>query len=417
MMRKEQGGVFVTTYFSFRDALMQAYTLPYVRQIRESIDTAYPVYLLSVEKKQDRMSSSERAKTKEQLLQEGIRLVSLPYFRFGPQLLLWLPQLIGFAALIIRKRIGTIHAWCMSGGVPGLLLARMTGKRLVLDSFEPHAEVMTETGTWSRTGMKFKVFFRMEKAMAKRAAIHIMCTPDMQHYAESRYGVIPKIAYIKPACVDLERFDFSKRKKDSLLTELGLSGKIVGVYAGKFGGLYLEQEVFELCRAAYDRWGSRFRLLLLSREPETRIRHWAESAGLPREAIVQRFVPHAEVADYMGLGDFGLSPYAPVPSRKHAAPIKNAEYWALGLPVIITEGIADDSELIRTAEAGCVLSSLDADEYKRCIREMDELLSTHPARELYSRIRPLAAEQRNFTIARAVYRSIYGNQLTNASSS
>jgi glycosyltransferase involved in cell wall biosynthesis len=410
MKPKEQKGVFVTTYFSFRDALMQAYTLPYVRQIRAAVDPSHPVYLLSVEKRQDAMSSQERLKTTRQLELEGIHWVRLPYYRFGPQLLLWLPRLIGFSILILQKRIGTIHAWCMSGGVPGYLLSVLTGKRLIIDSFEPHAEVMSETGTWRRSGLKFKVFFLLEKAMAKRASITIACTADMKSYASSRYGVISGREYVKPACVDLERFDFSKRKKNALVAELGLSGKIVGVYAGKFGGLYLEQEVFDLCQAAYEEWGDRFRLLLLSREPKENVLRWALNAGLPKECIVQRFVPHAQVAEYMGLGDFGLSPYAPVPSRKHAAPIKNAEYWALGLPVIITEGIADDSELIRSTDAGCVIRSLEKSEYIRCIRKMNELLSTSSTEELYKRIRPLAENLRNFNVACAVYDSIYSER-------
>lgn len=408
MKRATDGGVFVTTYFSFRDALMQAYTLPYVRLIRKSIGPEFPVYLLSVEKKQDRMSPEERSEAVARLSEEGIRLVSLPYYRFGPKLLLWLPRLIGFALLISRNRIGTVHAWCMSGGVPGLLLSALSGRRLILDSFEPHAEVMSETGTWKRSGMKFKVFFRLEKVMAQRAAVHIMCTGDMQSYAASRYGVNIRDRHVKPACVDLDLFGLSKRKKPELLEELGLNGKIVGVYAGKFGGLYLEEEVFDLCRAAYEHWGDRFRLLLLSREPAERIRAWSQKAGLPPATIVQRFVPHDRVADYMGLGDFGLSPYAPVASRKHAAPIKNAEYWALGLPVIITKDIADDSDLISRSNAGYVLATLEKEEYVKSIRYMDDLLSKNTLEEIYRHIRPLAEDLRNFTVAGAVYASIYG---------
>jgi glycosyltransferase involved in cell wall biosynthesis len=115
------------------------------------------------------------------------------------------------------------------------------------------------------------------------------------------------------------------------------------------------------------------------------------------------------VADYIGLGDFGLAPYAPVPSRKHAAPIKVSEYWALGLPVIITSGIADDSEMIRTHGAGSVIGRPDKEEYARCIRETAALIEDNGTVKTYERIRPLAEKYRNFDIARSVYRSIYGN--------
>ena len=41
------------------------------------------------------------------------------------------------------------------------------------------------------------------------------------------------------------------------------------------------------------------------------------------------------------------TPVKPVPTKRYCTPVKDGEYWALGLPVIITEGISDDSGIIR----------------------------------------------------------------------
>jgi hypothetical protein len=110
----------------------------------------------------------------------------------------------------------------------------------------------------------------------------------------------------------------------------------------------------------------------------------------------------------MGLGDFALTPVRSVPTKRYCTPIKDGEYWALGLPVLINPDISDDSRIIAEARAGVVLQGLSTDSYRRAVLEMDALLAEgHEA--LYQRIRPLAEKYRNFGIAETIYRSIYGN--------
>ena len=58
-------GVFIVTYFSFKDPLIQAYTLPYVKIIRNIIDKKYPVYLLTIEKRHQRLTIKEKVKITE----------------------------------------------------------------------------------------------------------------------------------------------------------------------------------------------------------------------------------------------------------------------------------------------------------------------------------------------------------------
>lgn len=406
-MRKDRG-VFVTTYFSYRDALIQAYTLPYVRMIRSRIDTGQHVYLLTVEQPSSAMTREEYNSVRESLKKEGINLLSITYGKFDLSFLLRLiPSLLIAVSIIITKRIGTIHSWCSSGGTIGYLLSLLTFKPLVLDSFEPHAEVMTETGTWKRGSMKFRVLFWLEKMMARRASVHICCTRDMADYAKRKYHVILKKQYVKPACVNLDQFSPSKWKIPSIVEELGLQNKIVCVYAGKFGGLYLQQEVFDFFRAAADYWGDRFRALILSREPRKQIDKWLETAGLPTETVIQRFVSHDQIASYIGAGDFGIAPYQPVPSRKHAAPIKISEYWAIGLPVIITGDIADDSRITVNEKIGSVVNELTPVAYRKAVLEISTMIENNDVEMLHKHIRRIAEKLRNYEIANKIYREIY----------
>ena len=121
-----------------------------------------------------------------------------------------------------------------------------------------------------------------------------------------------------------------------------------------------------------------------------------------------RFVPPHDVPDLMGLADWALTPVKPVPTKRYCTPIKDGEYWALGLPVMITKEISDDSALIERYGIGSVISSLDQAGYELAVKEMDVILQSGDRAQLYGRVRAVAERYRNFEIAESVYRTLYG---------
>lgn len=200
--------------------------------------------------------------------------------------------------------------------------------------------------------------------------------------------------------------DLFKPEKTGDRESLGLGGDdIVCVYAGKFGGIYLGQESFEFFGGAAQFWPGRFKVLLLTNHSEEEIRIFCSRSRLDPSLVIKRFVPHHEVPRYMNFGDFGICPVKPVPTKKFCSPIKNGEYWALGLPVVITPDISIDSELIRLHQAGAVLENFSAGSIAGVCNTIDTILSDPDHKH---RIRGLAAKVRNFEIAENIYRKIYG---------
>lgn len=392
--------VLVLTYWSITDALIQAYTLPYLRIIRSVLPPGSVIHLITLEKE---------GYGGHRLVEQGIQAHSFRYVPFGLKALGAMTRLVWYSLRLIRReQVQTIHAWCTPAGMIGYMLSVLSGKPLVLDSYEPHAEAMVENGTWSRSSVAFRILFLFEQWQSRRAEVHIACAEGMRDYAKQKYNVQCERFFVKPACVDLGRFALNHRKDPALLRELGLEGKLVAVYAGKFGGIYLGQEVFDLLRVAYDHWGERFHVLLLSAHPQEELGSFIRAAGLDPAMFTIRHVPHAEVPMYMGLGDFALTPVRSVPTKRYCTPIKDGEYWALGLPVMITPDISDDSRIIAGSGAGVVLEGLDPDSYHKAVLAMDAILECGMG-ALYERIRPLAEKYRNFGIAERIYRNIYGN--------
>jgi hypothetical protein len=418
--------ILVLTYWSFSDALIQTYTLPYLRIIRDILPEGSNIFLVTLEK--------ENASAQPKSIEKGIQQLSFSLIPFGMQAALSWRKNISFLKSFIRsQQIDTIHAWCTPAGAIGYLLSKKTKVPLIIDSYEPHAESMVENGTWKKSGIAYKFLFRLEKKQTHHARFLIGTVPGMKEYAKLKYDYSGNNFFSKPACIDLNQFNLSHRKNPALLERLNLNGKIICVYAGKFGGIYFTNELFLFFERASRIWGDQFRVLLLTATSREEIDHMCKQAALDPQIVISAFVPHNEIQDYLGLADFAFSAIKPVPSKKYCTPIKNGEFWAMGLPVIIPENISEDSDIIASSATGIVLKGkweftnedlfeskktgkiiskkymFNTDELDEAINNMDVMIRQNVGGKLSERIHQLAVKYRNFKIAEDVYRKIYGS--------
>ncbi len=390
--------ILVLTYWGLDDPLIQAYTLPYLRIIRKLLPKGSSIHLVTLERTGRRPG---------RLLEEDIYQYSFPLHPFGLRAMMATVGILSQLKKIVRdKKITTIHTWCTPAGGLGWRLSRKTGLPLILDSYEPHAEPMVENGTWKPGSLAFRILFFLEKKQTLHAKWLIGVTGTMKEYAREKYGYTGNNFLVKPACIDLEKFSPVLRKDPALLKTLGLEGKIVCVYAGKFGGIYLRDEAFTFFRKGFDHWGDNFRVLLLTSTSQQEIDGLCRNAGVDPACVVRKFVPHSEVPLYLGLGDFAFSAIKPVPGKRYCTPIKNGEFWAMGLPVVIPNGISDDSKLIHEMKAGVVLYSLSDQALAEAVNKMGNMLQADKA-GMEEKARSLAVKHRNFKIAEDIYRKIY----------
>ena len=309
--------ILVLTYWSYAEALIQSYTLPYVRIMKRQLGENSIIYLFTLEKEWMAISGEERSRIEKDLMSEGIIWMSIRYSPFGIKALFkWSYNLVYLALLIFRKSIQAIHCWATPAGAVGYILSVFTGRKLILDSYEPHAEAMLENGTWTKTSLPFRLLFWLEKKQTKRASFVISATHGMNDYARKKYGVSIKKFCVKPACVDLTLFSEKNLKNEKLQDTLGLQEKIVCVYAGKLGGIYLEEEVFDFVKVAAGHWGEAFRFLLLSPHNRGLVDNLCAKSGVEPSQVILKFVPHSEIPNYIGLADFAITPVKPVPSKK-----------------------------------------------------------------------------------------------------
>lgn len=404
---KPVGNILVLTQWSFKDALVQTYTLPYVEIIRKIISSDRKIFLLTSEQETIALTGQEAKSINEAWAVKNMKLLAQPYRRFGVKKIMGLAgNLYNLYILIKKENIKTIHAVCTPAGGLAYILSKLTGVKFVVDSYEPHAEAMVENGTWKPNGAAFKMLFSFEKKQTKKALALIGTTAGMRQYALDKFGVTIKNFFVKPACVDLEKF-YPKEKDQSLLKELGLEDKVVCVYAGKLGGIYFKEEVFDFIRACYDKWGKGFRFLMLTNALRQEIDVECERTGLPGHVVISKFIFHKDVPLYLSLGDFAINPVKPVPTKRFCTSIKDGEYWAMGLPVVISPNISDDSGIIEREGIGVGMNFADKSQFPSALSQLERILQEKNG--LKRKIRQIAEQYRSFTIAENIYKAIYKN--------
>jgi glycosyltransferase involved in cell wall biosynthesis len=103
---------------------------------------------------------------------------------------------------------------------------------------------------------------------------------------------------------------------------------------------------------------------------------------------------------------------APGISQHGGSPTKVGEYWAAGLPVVVTPGIGDTEEIIRRERVGVVVSEFSGEAYDHALSELLNLLE-----DPYLPGRCRAAAEKHYSLETAcerlqeLYSALIGDRL------
>lgn len=278
--------------------------------------------------------------------------------KFGWVLLNKFSDFLSFTPAVreVVKREGVqliISRSSLAGGI-GFRVARALGCRHATESFEPHDSYMLESGVWSQWDPRYHLARYFQR---KQCAPDNFLMPVSNGYAKvlRERGVKEDQMVVVPCTVDTQVF--RRSRKDSLMAQLHIrANQTVGVYAGKFGGLYFDQEAFDFFAIARANIENYFQLIL-STDPHEEIRARMLRVGFTEHEFAIVKARHDEISDYLSLAHFAFATYRPSPSKRFLSPIKVGEYWACGLPVLLTEGVGDDADIISREGCGAVFTA------------------------------------------------------------
>jgi glycosyltransferase involved in cell wall biosynthesis len=192
-------------------------------------------------------------------------------------------------------------------------------------------------------------------------------------------GIPEEKIRVVPCTVPLDTFRFSSEARAKIRTRLNLApDTLVGIYAGKFGGIYYETEAFEIFRKGFEIWSERFFLIILTSNSQEYVQDHVTRAGIDSARVFTILAPHAEVPNYLSAADLAYNLVKPGPSKRFTSSIKNGEYWASGLPMLIPPDMGDDSDIItREGIGGAIFDLGRPGSLEEAYRSIDHYLRTH----------------------------------------
>jgi glycosyltransferase involved in cell wall biosynthesis len=157
-----------------------------------------------------------------------------------------------------------------------------------------------------------------------------------------------------PCCYDEKKFVFSNQSRAIIRKECGFGDSdVVVCYCGGLSKWQRVDDIIRLCIRLSENKGD-CKFLFMTQEKE-KMQFLVANAGLPElKYRIKNCLPH-EVPANLSAADCGIIMRDDVTVNNVASPIKIGEYLACGLPVILTKGIGDYSEMIQSSGCGLVL--------------------------------------------------------------
>lgn len=279
------------------------------------------------------------------------------------------------SAIVLRHRLTAVHARAHVPAAVALGIGSLTGSRLIFDIRGLWAEEYVDAGRWQPGGVPFRITKRIERAAIRRAAAIVVLTERIKRRLfdpddGTRVTVIP-------CCADLSALAAAAGQRAARRALLGVDGRIVLAYVGKFGGWYMAPEMVEFFAVAQDVAETdqtpAFHFLVLTQsDPEPIEREFRRLGIDPELYTIMRAEPE-ELGSLLAAADAGIAFIRPLPSKVASSPTKIGEYLGAGLPVVSGVGIGDVDALLGHG-AGVLLPRFDRPAYVLAARAMIELI-------------------------------------------
>ena len=389
-------GIIYISYDGMLEPLGQSQVLAYLKRLADH----RRIHLISFEKADDWTNIAERERIERDIANAGIVWHPLRYhkrpsalatawdFMCGIRLGLW---------LVLRHRLGIVHARSYVPSVMALAIKRITGIKYLFDMRGFWADERVDGNLWPRTGRMYGVAKGFERRFLLGADHVVSLTHaavnEMQGFPYLQ-GHMPSFTVI-PTCADLGLFKPMLRDPKSAEFVLG--------YVGSAGTWYLFDEVIA-CFSQLLRLRPKAQFLIINRGEHAYIRERLAAAGIPNDSVELRSATHAEVPKQIARMDAGIFFIRPVFSKQASAPTKLAELLGCGVPCLGNSGVGDMSEVLEGERVGVALKSFDEAALVNGLQALLKLVDD-PA----TRVRCVQAAQKHFSLDEGVkrYASVY----------
>ncbi len=395
MAKKSPIGI-VLIYYSYRDPLFQNLMLEYLRTIVKSHGTHF--HLITFEQSHYALTNHELKREKALLKKEGIFWFPQSY-RGGKFIVIKKVIEISNIVMLVGKLkyqydVQFIFSFANIAASIGIFCSRLFSIPMLIYCFEPHSDYLVELGIWKRSSLKYRISKFIEMYAGENADYVLAST---KYVVDLLYSIKAKGKVIRaPVSVNENSFVYKPDGREKIRSKYNVEDRLVLLYLGKFGYLYYNDEIPQLCRTLYGHIKNMFFLIVTSNDNNC-IQRMFQDEGLPRDSYaITGNLSYDEVKDYISAADIGLSGVPPTPAQKYRSPTKVAEYLLCGLPYITCKGVSEDDVYATENNVGVVLKSFSREHVMENIANINALLSEQKE-SLRNRCRKVGIEYRGMT--------------------
>lgn len=388
-------------FWSIHEQLTVSTVFPTIKVLedRPEVDE---IILISIERNQDKIQPVE-------LPFRRVKHIPIRSKNLGINLLTKLGDFVNFPKMIrkvaVKEKCDLIVARTASAGALAYLVHEKINIPFIVESFEPHSDYMYESGVWKKSDPRFIFQKKWEKGQKQKADYLVTVSENYKQQLLEVEGVPERKVKVIPCTVSTSNFQFSKDIRKAFREKIGIEDKTVcGIYVGKFGDIYYDAEAFEIFKLALDYFEDFF-LIILSPNDANQIRSKLDQVGFPQDKVHVKFAAHKDIPSYLSASDFAFSTIRPAKSRVFCSPVKDGEYWANGLPILLTDRVGDDYKIIPKHNVGAIFNLVQG--YETVGQGLEKIALILKEENYRERIMRLCNSIRSDKIIETVYSEIF----------
>lgn len=256
-------------------------------------------------------------------------------------------------AKLFNTAITHVYARSFTGSMWSRRLARHLKARSI---FDVRAIVSHEQRLERKSCVKSWISSCLELQEGRRADRLSTVSENLRTYLLQQTG--RRDITVIPSCFNEDTFHFSPASRQEIRAAFGLKDDdVLLCYSGGISAWQRIDDIILLLKDVCARDERCYALFLTTNHDEMIYR--LAGAQFPDDRVWVRSCSHKEMHKYLSSADVGLLMRHDISVNNVASPVKVGEYLACGLPVILTRGIGDYSDMLPAAGVGILLDETE----------------------------------------------------------
>jgi glycosyltransferase involved in cell wall biosynthesis len=355
------------SYDGMLEPLGQSQVLAYLKRLA----AGRRIHLISFEKADDWANTTERARIAQDIAAAGIVWHPLRYHKRPTAVATAWDIFCGIALglwLVLRHRLGIVHARSYVSSVMALALKRLTGVKYLFDMRGFWADERVDGGLWPKGSR----LYRMAKWFERRFLLNADCVVSLTQAAVDEMHTFPYLQGRMPrfelitTCADMELFKPAPDDAAKIERPFTLG------YVGSVGVWYLFDETLRCFQLLRKRLPDAH-LHILNRGGHDYIQERMVVLNIDPAAVMIEVADHAGVVRAMQRMDAGIFFYKPAYSKKATAPTKLGEFLGCGVPCLGNAGVGDMAAILESERVGVALGDFSEEAMRDAVARLLQL--------------------------------------------